>query len=139
MKRLLLGCGKVLLVCLLLVCVCVGWTFHVHKRMFPLAPPRSSIDETAWKQAAVAPAKPETKLKVLTWNIQMLPTFLAPFSKDLQKLQHVRAPWIVDYLNGQDYDVICFQEAFDQKALAILEKGLRQKYPYMVFPQYASP
>jgi endonuclease/exonuclease/phosphatase family metal-dependent hydrolase len=139
LKRILLRSAKVLLLCLVIACVGMAWVFHVHERHFPWPDPTSSISEAEWQRAATELAKPETQLKVLTWNIQMLPALLGPFSASLRKLQYVRAPWIVEYLNGQDCDVICLQEVFDQKAFGILKQGLQQKYPYMVFPQYASP
>jgi hypothetical protein len=55
------------------------------------------------------PAAKKSNLKVLTWNIQMLPTF-GFLSQDLQKGQALRAPWIIEYLNQQDYDIIALEE-----------------------------
>ncbi|MCX5757566.1 MAG: hypothetical protein NTU83_03485, partial [Candidatus Hydrogenedentes bacterium] len=122
-KRLMLGCGGVALSCLLAAGVALAWVFHSVRRECPWSPV-PTFDEKTWARLATpplsAPKPRETKLKVLTWNIQMLPTLFDRFSRDLRKMQHERAPWIVDYLNAQDYDVICFQEAFDQKALAVL-------------------
>ncbi len=137
-RKLLKGCGIFVLLAAFLCCAGMAWIFHAHKPHFPWPSPRSTIDEATWKKAAAEPAKTETRLKVLTWNVQFLPAFLAAFSEHLQKLQSERAPWIAEYLNGLDYDVICFQEAFDNKAVAALIDGLKQKYPYVVFPQYAS-
>lgn len=83
-----------------------------------------------------AAAKSETSLKILTWNIQMLPTVLAAFTAKLDKMQYERVPWIVDYLKTQDYDLICFQEALDPRAVQQLVEGLRPVYPYVVLPRY---
>jgi endonuclease/exonuclease/phosphatase family metal-dependent hydrolase len=44
--------------------------------------------------------------------------------------QAKRAHAIVEQLKEQDYDVIVFQETFDNKARNILWKGLKEKYPF---------
>ncbi len=82
-------------------------------------------------------AKSETTLKILTWNIQMLPTILRRLSAKLDKMQYERAPWIVDFLKQQDYDVVCFQEALDPRAVQVLVEGLRPVYPYVVLPRHS--
>ncbi len=69
-------------------------------------------------------------LKIVTWNIQMLPTF--PAVEPLQKGQAMRAPWIVEFLNAQDYDVVVMQEVIDKKMTELLKAGLKEKYPYQV-------
>ncbi len=89
------------------------------------------------KESEPVSAKTETTLKILTWNIQMLPGIIGSLSAKLDKMQLTRAPWIVDFLRRQDYDVICFQEAFDPRAVRILVEGLRSVYPYVVLPRYA--
>jgi endonuclease/exonuclease/phosphatase family metal-dependent hydrolase len=70
------------------------------------------------------------RLKILTWNVQMLPT--APDVKPLRKMQAVRAPWIIDFLNAQDYDVVVLEEVIDYKMTAVLKEGLKAKYPHIV-------
>lgn len=84
----------------------------------------------AIKTADQAPAKGPTNLKVLTWNIQMLPTF--PPVEPLNKGQAMRAPWIVEFLNQQDYDVVCLQEVIDKKMTQLLKDGLKESYPHQV-------
>ncbi len=138
-KRLMLGCGAVALACLLVASAALAFVFHSVRRECPWSS-APALDEMTWTRLTASSASPhEVKLTVLTWNIQMLPALLDRFSSDLRKKQNERAPWIVDYLNAQDYDVICFQEVFDQNALAVLKEGLKGKYPYAVDPQYASP
>ena len=133
-KQILLGLGAAFLTIVALLCAAFVWTFRVHRVVFP----KESISDAQWQEYLAAPQKTETTLKVLTWNIQMLPVMLSPFSEDLQKLQAIRAPCIADSLIQEDYDVICFQEAFDREALEKLEEKLKEAYPFMVYPRYAS-
>ncbi len=60
----------------------------------------------------------------------MLPTF--PKVPPLDKKQALRAPWIVEFLNDQDYDVVVLEEVIDHKMTDILKAGLKAKYPYLV-------
>lgn len=82
---------------------------------------------------AVALAAEPANLKLLTWNIQMLPTALDFASADLQKGQTLRAPWIVEHLNQCDYDVVVLQEVIDKKIAEQLCAGLKATYPHVVF------
>jgi endonuclease/exonuclease/phosphatase family metal-dependent hydrolase len=70
------------------------------------------------------PAYAQDTLKILTWNIQMLPNVTKGNSRA------TRAKAIVDQLNTRNYDVIVFQELFHKRARKIVTKGLTQKYPY---------
>jgi endonuclease/exonuclease/phosphatase family metal-dependent hydrolase len=90
-----------------------------------------------WTPRAAQADKPEQgtsgesgRFKILTWNIQMLPT--SPDVDKLRKKQALRAPWIIDYLNLQDYDVVVLQEVIDKKMTALLKDGLKQTYPHVV-------
>jgi len=83
-------------------------------------------------EPAAAPAK--ANLKLLTWNIQMLPTSVSFASRRLQKQQHRRAPWIIEYLCQQDYDIVVLQEVIDPQITALLKAGLAEKYPHLVAP-----
>ena len=65
-----------------------------------------------------------TPVNILSWNLYMRPR--AAFHNGQVK----RAPAIVNELKDKDYDVIVFQEAFDNKARRIIWKGLKEKYPY---------
>lgn len=46
--------------------------------------------------------------------------------------QNKRANGVVDVLQQSDYDIVCFQEAFNKKAKRIIETGLKEKFPYQV-------
>jgi len=81
-------------------------------------------------------AKPQASLKLLTWNIEMLPSMLGAWITVLDRMQHQRAAWITEYLKEQDYDLVCFQEAFDPKCVKQIVDGLAQTYPYVVLPRY---
>ena len=77
----------------------------------------------------------ETSLSILTWNIQLLPD-MQGLSKDLDKMQAERLPWIIEFLNKQDYDVLCLQEVFDPLLSPKLIEGLKARYPHVVMPQF---
>ena len=71
-------------------------------------------------------AKKETNdtLKILSWNIQMLPSFYAPFTKLVRKKQSKRIPEIIKYLEKSTYDVVVLQEVFDVQMRNKLKKQL---------------
>lgn len=69
-----------------------------------------------------------TSLKILSWNIYMLPRFI----KNTGKLE--RAAKIGQNIQESDYDVIVFQEAFHKGARNTIKKYLEEKYPYMAGP-----
>ncbi|MES2397275.1 MAG: sphingomyelin phosphodiesterase [Bacteroidota bacterium] len=64
------------------------------------------------------------KLSILTWNLYMRPRIA------FKNGQIKRAHAIVEQLKDQNFDVIVFQEAFDNKARNIIWKGLQDKFPY---------
>lgn len=68
-------------------------------------------------------------LKILSWNIYMLPYFLYSGSNKAK-----RAEGIVEEIKKRDYDVVVFQEAFKARPRNILSKGLRAMYPYQYGP-----
>jgi endonuclease/exonuclease/phosphatase family metal-dependent hydrolase len=71
-----------------------------------------------------APAWAQDSIKVLTWNIQMLPRFV----NSNGKIKRARA--IVDKLKQGSYDVIAFQELFHARSRRIITRGLSGSYPY---------
>lgn len=76
----------------------------------------------------IAPPSPPEKIKILSWNIYMLPSFIkATVKKE-------RAQWIGKLLRESDYDVIVFQEAFQQKARKRIFKQLAYSFPYQAGP-----
>lgn len=72
-------------------------------------------------------------LKILSWNIYMLPRFVKHTGK------RKRAREIVKKLVESDYDIFVFQEAFHGDARRILKRGLKEKYPYMIGPANRKP
>lgn len=69
-----------------------------------------------------------SSLKILSWNIYMLPRFI----KNTGKIE--RAQQIGSYLKNSDYDVIVFQEAFHSKARKIIGQQLNPLFPYSAGP-----
>lgn len=71
-----------------------------------------------------------TELRILSYNIKMLPRFI--------KREHhyplKRAPLIPAYIKEENPDIVVFQEAFDGKAVHILRKLLKAQYPYIIGP-----
>lgn len=72
-------------------------------------------------------------LKILTWNIYMLP----PLIKFTGKKK--RASAIADTLAYSDYDVIVFQEAFHRQCRRILRKKLKERFAYEAGPKGIKP
>ena len=70
----------------------------------------------------------ERNMKILTWNIYMLP----PIVPKPGKLERARA--IVEEVKKTDFDVIVFQEAFLKGARKIIGNGLKDIYPYAYGP-----
>ena len=68
-----------------------------------------------------------TDLKLLSWNIFMLPK---PIKNSLQK---VRAKVIAQQLSGSDYDLMFFQEAFTDMIRNELVAKLGDEYPYRYY------
>jgi endonuclease/exonuclease/phosphatase family metal-dependent hydrolase len=63
-------------------------------------------------------------LKIISWNIFMLPRFI------MRTGQLQRAREIVNVLKEEDADIIVFQEAFDSLSREIIRKGLLPYFPY---------
>lgn len=70
----------------------------------------------------------EDSLKILSWNIYMLP-WVAVRPGKLERSRE-----IVKQLSTSDFDVVVFQEAFLPAARRIIREGLLQRYPYMYGP-----
>jgi endonuclease/exonuclease/phosphatase family metal-dependent hydrolase len=69
-----------------------------------------------------------TSLKILSWNIYMLP-YVSLFNHNAG-----RAEVIADKLEHSDYQIIVFQEAFSSKCRNVLAKRLAKEYPYQYGP-----
>lgn len=72
--------------------------------------------------------KGKMKLKLLSWNIFMLPEMV----KFTQKRE--RAHEIGQMLKNSDYDIVVLQEAFMRKARRIIEQEAGKSFPYRVGP-----
>lgn len=73
--------------------------------------------------AAQDPQK-EAEVRLLSWNIQMLPFPASPHGKAK------RARAIARILQEQEYDVVVFQEAFKRRSRRILRRELREVLPH---------
>ncbi|MDD3078571.1 MAG: sphingomyelin phosphodiesterase [Paludibacter sp.] len=69
------------------------------------------------------------ELKILSWNIYMLPALVSTFNHNSE-----RAELIGDQLKDSDYQIIVFQEAFTRKSREIISRKLSDKYPYQYGP-----
>ncbi|MBI3218059.1 MAG: sphingomyelin phosphodiesterase [Bacteroidetes bacterium] len=66
----------------------------------------------------------QDSLKILSWNIQMLPRGVKGNGKAK------RARIIAEELKQRDYDVVVFQELFYHRSRTILLEQLKEKYPH---------
>lgn len=67
------------------------------------------------------------EMKILSWNIYMLPYINLLDNLDLAKV-------ISDELENSDYQIIVFQEAFSNRCRSLISKKLLKKYPYQYGP-----
>lgn len=72
--------------------------------------------------------KTGNELKILTWNIYML-----PYCNLLHK-NCKRARFIAEKLYESPYDIIVLEEAFDSRARRIIKERLRGRFPYIYGP-----
>jgi endonuclease/exonuclease/phosphatase family metal-dependent hydrolase len=79
--------------------------------------------------AETKPVRSEVTVKVLTWNIWMMPplTFQSPSNVR-------RASAIAEVLDNQDADIVCLEKAFDGSARRIIRRRLERHYPYAYGP-----
>ncbi len=84
----------------------------------------------------VAQTTPPTsnQLKLVSWNIQLLPRSFSLFSNALRKKQRLRTPWIIEHCLQAEYDVLVFQEVFDRPLSKKIQRELSAAYPYQVKP-----
>ncbi len=69
-----------------------------------------------------------SEMKVLTWNIYMLPHF------NWINANHRRARGLAQELCQSDYTIIVFQEAFDNGARKIIREVLKKNFPFFYGP-----
>lgn len=70
------------------------------------------------------PAAKKRNIKILSWNIQMLPRVAG------EKGQELRAKAIGYVLKNTDYDIIIFQEAFTKTSREIIWHEVQSAFPY---------
>ncbi len=73
-------------------------------------------------------SSPPAKIKILSWNIYMLPGMVMKGGKV------ERAAAIGKILKESDYDVIVFQEAFHRRARKKIYQQLKDAFPYQTGP-----
>ena len=74
------------------------------------------------------PPEPKEKLKILSWNIYMLPALVRNTGKK------ERAVIIAAMLAESDYNIIVFQETFHHGARRRMKRILKESYPYEIGP-----
>lgn len=84
--------------------------------------------QVAFSQSAPLAGKPFPTIKILSWNIYMLP----PLIKFTDKKD--RAKQIGHLLKCADYDVLVLQETFHPKARRIIIDSLKSVFPYIIEP-----
>ena len=88
---------------------------------------------TTQAQTQVNLSEPLSKtdtLKVMSWNIYMLPPLLKFTGKKK------RAEAIADTVAKMDYDIIVFEEAFHKGARKRIERKIQEAYPYRLGPAF---
>jgi len=94
------------------------------------------FSEYSWSQSRMAKfeGKEETvhedELRILSWNIQMLPRLLLKISRGPMR----RSKLIPQHIIDDQIDIIVFQEAFDPRARRKLRKRLKDTYPHFAGP-----
>ncbi|AYB31609.1 sphingomyelin phosphodiesterase [Chryseolinea soli] len=83
---------------------------------------------SAFCQSADTAPSTSRKIKILSWNIYMLPGIVKV------KGREARAAAIGKILAQSDYDIIVFQEAFHQQARHQIHRYLDAVYPYQAGP-----
>jgi phospholipase C len=86
-----------------------------------------ALTSIVFSPAALSQSTGGEKIRILSWNIYMLPGFFGSGNM-------ARAVAIGELLSRSDYDVIVFQEAFDQRARKAISLLLSKTYPYQVGP-----
>ena len=73
-------------------------------------------------------------IKIVSWNIKMVPKALGLFTKSARKKQKDRAPRIIQYLNNTNFDIVILQELFDQSITKKFCQDLSINYPFILSP-----
>jgi endonuclease/exonuclease/phosphatase family metal-dependent hydrolase len=73
-------------------------------------------------------------IKIVSWNIKMVPKVLGLLTKSARKKQKERTPRIIQYLNNSNFDIVILQELFDQSISKKFCQDLSINYPYILSP-----
>ena len=73
----------------------------------------------------------ETKLRILSWNIKMLPR---QYNIAIKHHPLKRIKLISEQILSDSIDIVCFQELFDTKANKRMKAELSKQFPYSVGP-----
>jgi len=73
----------------------------------------------------------ETKLRVLSWNIKMLPR---QYNLAIKHFPLKRINLISEQILSDSIDVVCFQELFDTKANKRMKEQLLKQFPFVIGP-----
>ena len=73
-------------------------------------------------------------IKIVSWNIKIVPKALGLFTKSARKKQKDRAPRIIQYLNNTNFDIVILQELFDQSITKKFSQDLSINYPFILSP-----
>lgn len=74
---------------------------------------------------------PNDTLKIVSWNIHMLPYFFVlPISKKRKRTKLIGE----EFNHNYDYDIIVLQEVFHKTNRRLLKRKLKKKYPYQYGP-----
>jgi len=73
----------------------------------------------------------ETKLRILSWNIKMLPR---QYNIAIKHHPLKRIKFIAEQILSDSIDIVCFQEMFDKKANKRMKEELSKQFPYVVGP-----
>ena len=79
-------------------------------------------------------ARDNDTIKIVSWNINMVPKRLSILTKSARKKQKDRAPRIIQYLNNSNFDIIILQELFDKSITKRFREDLNINYPYILSP-----
>jgi endonuclease/exonuclease/phosphatase family metal-dependent hydrolase len=78
----------------------------------------------------VKASEEDKELRILSYNIQMLPRWIAHLGHGPVK----RAKLIPEKLIQDNIDIIVFQEAFDKHCMKLISRQLKTVYPYSIGP-----
>jgi endonuclease/exonuclease/phosphatase family metal-dependent hydrolase len=95
----------------------------------PRAPVFGTTAQKNARDALLRTSSSAGTLTILTWNIFMMPPWLHESPRN-----EPRAAAIAAELLPHDFDIICFEKAFDESARKVLLGALGARYPYRFGP-----